>query len=398
MIHFFYQLFSTYHTGTIYLFEMFVIFAWLIFFPRVFVAKLYKPIISNKRFRVSVIVPTFKESPEDFEKCLSSLKHSLEYNGCPYEIIVNVDGINKGQENDEVRIARRYADTVLTHNSRNKRVGLIQAIRQSKYDIIVTSDSDTFYEEITINELLKPFEDEKVGGVTSYQRIYKPKTLIQRCADWFENARIKSSLPAMSYFNSVGCLPGRCIAYRKQIIVKHEDEFVNEHFYGTLCITGDDRAITNFILKDGYKSIFQTTARVTTIAPEGLLQWSKQQLRWGRSSQRYTLFSLNWLWKFPMTFFVYITDFLLTLFLMVILAQCVLDVFIGNTGVPLLLALTLAFLGCCITVILKQFPHLKENKKDILLIPSFALLMTYMQIIRFYGLLTLKKANKWGTR
>jgi len=400
MFHFIYQLFNTYNTGDIYLFELFIIYAWLIFLPRIFFASKYKHINSDKKFSVSVIIPTFKESKKNFKKCLSSLKSSLNYSKYKYELIISIDGLKENEKNEETLLAEKYTDKIITHNSKNKRIGIIKAIKQAKYDIVITSDSDTFYEKETIKELLKPFKDKNVGGVTTHQRIYNPKKLIQKYADWFENARIKSSLPAMSYFNSVGCLPGRCIAYRKQILLKHEKEFINERFLGILCITGDDRALTNFIIKDGYKSIYQSTARVKTIAPDNLLDWSKQQLRWGRSSQRYTLTSIGWLWKFPMIFFIYITDFLLTLFLIAILIQWVFNILFMNNNlhIPLLLAIILAFFGCCTTVILKQFLHLKENKKDILLVPGFALLMTYMQIIRFYGFLTLKKVDKWMTR
>lgn len=399
MIHFFYQLGLTLQTGHLYLFELFVIFAWLIFFPRVYFARKYKPFTSNKKFSVSVIVPTFKEGAEDFKRCLSSLKHSLEYNGMPYEIIVNIDGFLPGQEkNFEYKIAEKYADAILTHNSRNKRVGVIQALKIAKYDIVITSDSDTFYKKNTVIELLKPFSDKKVGGVTSNQRIHKPKTLIQKAADWFEDARLKSSLPAMSKYNCVGCLPGRSIAYRKEIILAAEKEFINEYFKGTLCIVGDDRAVTNFILKAGYKTVYQSTAKVTTLAPEKIVQWTKQQVRWGRSSQRYTLFSLNWLWKFPITFFIYITDLLLTLFLVVILGQGIIEIFTGSSNVSLMMAGVFAIIGCSMTVILKQFKHLKENPKDFLLLPYFVIIMTYLQLIRFYALLTLKQANKWGTR
>ena len=60
----------------------------------------------------------------------------------------------------------------------------------------------------------------RIGGVTTRQRIIDPaRSVLTRWADWLENVRNEYSMPAMSVLGTVGCLPGRTIAFRRSILV-----------------------------------------------------------------------------------------------------------------------------------------------------------------------------------
>ena len=81
-------------------------------------------------------------------------------------------------------------------------------------------DSDTIWTTDTLRELVKPFADATIGGVTTNQRIIDPdRNVLTRWADWLENIRVEYSMPAMSVLGQVGCLPGRTIAFRRQVLV-----------------------------------------------------------------------------------------------------------------------------------------------------------------------------------
>ena len=68
-------------------------------------------------------------------------------------------------------------------------------------------------------ELVKPFANRKVGGVTTNQRIVDyDRNILTRWADWLESIRVQYSMPAMSVLGQVGCLPGRTIAFRRFIL------------------------------------------------------------------------------------------------------------------------------------------------------------------------------------
>jgi hyaluronan synthase len=372
--------------------------AWLIYLPRFLLGLRYKPISNGKRFDVTAVVTSFKEDLVDFERCLKSLKESLDYGTNNYEIIVVIDGLTPDEENDEYRLAQKYATTIIKHNNRNKRRGIALALQNAKYDLILSSDSDTFYERDTVFYLMQPFDDESVGGVTSAQRIYNPTSVTERTADWMEHARLYASLPAASYYGQVGCLPGRAIAWRKHFVTDNIDEYTNEYFFGKLCISGDDRVVTNIILRSGYKTLLQSNARVQTLAPKVFGKWFKQQLRWSRSSQRYTIQCLPWLIKKPMAAFVYISDFFMTLLVNASIIAWIVSIVMGNMTHPILILLGISLLSMTLNLLSKHFGHIRSKPVHIFYIPLFAILATILQVIRLYGLITLWRVSTWGTR
>jgi len=73
-----------------------------------------------------------------------------------------------------------------------KRNAVMIGTELSTGDITVLVDSDTVWTENTLSELLKPFAEESVGGVTTRQRILEPeRSWITRWADWLENSRTR---------------------------------------------------------------------------------------------------------------------------------------------------------------------------------------------------------------
>src|SRR5208282_1848804 len=130
-----------------------------------------------------------------------------------------------------------------------------------------------------------PFADPEVGGVTPRQRITDPTTsLLTRFCDWLEDVRSFGTLQAMSVKGQVGCLPGRTIAFRREILNKVLPEFMNETFLGFHKEVSDDRSLTNHTLKAGYKTVLQSTAIVYTLAPPTWKKFIRQQLRWSEGS------------------------------------------------------------------------------------------------------------------
>ena len=84
----------------------------------------------------------------------------------------------------------------------------------SRGEITVLVDSDTVWTDGTLPELVKPFADASVGGVTTRQRILDPeRSWITRWADWLENTRALYSMPAQSRARPGG-LPARAAPSR----------------------------------------------------------------------------------------------------------------------------------------------------------------------------------------
>lgn len=396
-------------TGSWHIFMVYFIFVWAVMLPRTIFARIFywmkkKRWIQNypdKKYRVSALVTVYRESKEDLDRCLSSLRQSLIAGTEEWELLVLLDGMKRNEHSMEEEVAKRYATRILKSNARNKRRNLRELVPRAQGDILVLVDSDTFFEEITIEELCKPFADPRIGGTTTAQLVYEPTTFMQRISNWMENARLQSSQAAASLFKQVACLPGRAIAIRKEVIEDSMDALVNEVFgFKTKrpCISGDDRFMTNVILRKGYRTVLAPYARVTTIAPEKFLQTSKMWIRWGRSSQRYT-FQSPWLLRYPFALFIYWTDILLApATVLIIFVHWPYSVIYGSMQQAFLEMLVFALGGALLSMSIRQVFHLMQNPRDWLYLPGFVLIATWLQVLRTYALFTMFKVNVWGTR
>ena len=141
-------------------------------------------------------------------------------------------------------------------------------VERSSSDICVLVDSDTIWPGRTLSELLKPFADPEVGGVTTRQRILEPdRHILTRWADWMDGLRNEYSMPAMSVLGTVGCLPGRTIAFRRTMLETSMDHFMTAKFLGVFLEVSDDRTLTNECLRQGYRTVYQRSSLVYTDAP-----------------------------------------------------------------------------------------------------------------------------------
>ena len=110
-----------------------------------------------------------------------------------------------------------------------KRNALRVAVEKVSGEVVVLVDSDTIWTDGTLKELLKPFIDPRVGGVTTRQRILDPeRNFLSRWADWLESSRSLYSMPAQSVLGHVGCLPGRTIAFRRDVLEDIMPDFLHE--------------------------------------------------------------------------------------------------------------------------------------------------------------------------
>jgi hyaluronan synthase len=84
--------------------------------------------------------------------------------------------------------------------------------------------------------------------------------------------------------------------YRKEIILINRDAWLNQKFLGQKATFGDDRAMTNFVLKN-YRTSYQDSAICSTIVPNKYKVFLKQQMRWKRSWLRESLIAGKFMWK-----------------------------------------------------------------------------------------------------
>ena len=231
-------------------------------------------------------------------------------------------------------------------------------------------DSDTVWAPGALREMLRPFADPRVGGVTPRQAIFDVgDDPVRRLADWIEDLRYLLTVPAQSVFGQVGCLAGRTIAYRRTAFEPAVAALVRQTVFGMPQHVGDDRVLTNELLRAaGGPSTSRPRGWRPTRPPDWRTFW-RQQLRWGRSSQRETLLSLP---------------------LAVAPAGGVRDVRrptssrrsrstrssrsasrtrsapgTGRTGLPVAAELVLGYVGMIVSIGVRQIPHLRRRPRDV---------------------------------
>ena len=237
----------------------------------------------------TVIVPAYNEGKLVYETLLSLA--GSDYPKDKLEILAIDDG-----SKDDTWLWILKAKEVLGERLQifkqpqnlGKKHALYKGFKEGKGEIFVTVDSDCIVDDNTIKNLVSPFHlNKKCGAVAGNVRVLNkldgiiPKMLNISFTFSFEFVR-----SAQSTVGSVFCTPGALAAYRREAVLNCLDEWMNQLFMGKPSTIGEDRAITNMILKQGYNVLYQKNANVYTNVPFKYENLYKMYLRWERSNIR----------------------------------------------------------------------------------------------------------------
>jgi len=189
--------------------------------------------------------------------------------------------------------------TIKQPSNMGKRHALYAGFQQSVGEVLVTVDSDSTVDTDTLRNLLTPFvKDKKVGAVAGNVRVLNmdqgiiPKMLDVVFVYSFDFVRASQSM-----VKAVMCTPGALSAYRRGVVMEILQEWLNQTFCGQAANIGEDRAMTNLILREGYYVLFQQNARVYTEVPVKYVNLCKMYLRWARSNIRETIAMTRFIFK-----------------------------------------------------------------------------------------------------
>lgn len=373
----------------------FFVYVWVVWTLKALAARRYRPSTADPGpLSVSVLVPVFQEPEPVFRRVLAAIRAER-----PDELIAIVDGADPALAS----VASDYCDRVLRMPKAGKRTAIARGLEAARpdTDVVVVVDSDTVWMPGALRELLRPFADPRVGGVTPRQAIFDPlRDPVRRLADWIEDLRYLLTVPAQSVFGQVGCLAGRTIAYRRTAFEPAVRALIGQTVLGVQQHVGDDRVLTNELLRAGWRTVYQSTARVETDAPPTWRAFWRQQLRWGRSSQRETLLSLRWLWRRPVAGLTFATDIATPFALYAVVALGVAHALSPEhgrgLGIPVELAL--GYAGMLVSIGVRQLPHLRRRPRDVLRLPLFVLQLTFLMVpIRILAFATMLHQS-WSSR
>ena len=185
--------------------------------------------------------------------------------------------------------------------NRGKRAALAEGIRRARGEILVTIDSDSVIERGTLLAMAGPFRDPKIGAVAGKVMVKNtregllPRILHVRFIIAFDFLRA-----AQSTYGTVYCCPGALSAYRMGVVRAVLEPWLAQTFLGESCTIGEDRALTNFILSEGYDTVYQRPAVVRTTVPATYQRLCRMYLRWDRSFIREELHLLRIVWRRPL--------------------------------------------------------------------------------------------------
>ncbi|GAB3658402.1 hypothetical protein GCM10027589_18930 [Actinocorallia lasiicapitis] len=364
---------------------------WSLWLYRAVLSRLAKPVENDFRTTVSVVVPSYREDPDILLRCLRSW---LDQD--PTEVILVID-VGDHEAAERLKSIRDPRLRVLIYEHSGKRSALGVGMRHATSELIVLSDSDTWWTPGLLASVQMPFADPAVGGVGTQQNVYQRETSVwRRVADWLVNLRYYDYVPAMGRAGAVACLSGRTAAYRRSVITPLVPYLENEFFLGRRCIAGDDGRLTWLVLSSGYKTVHQSSAKALSMFPDTFRAFFKQRIRWSRNSYRCYLTAIykGWLWKQPLVTKVTVLQILLTPVTMGVTLWYLIFSRLELTIPGVIVASVWLLLGRGI----RGYSHLKRHPRDLLILPVLAFTVILVALpIKLYAFFTMNKQG-WLTR
>jgi hyaluronan synthase len=357
----------------------------------------------NNKFepRVAFGIPSKNEEENIYETIIRIAK--TDYPKNKFEIIAINDG-SDDRTLEEMRRAKKDAmkdykvkvKVIDWKVNRGKREGMAECVRKTVSDVIIFIDSDSFVDPNTTRELLKYFYDDSVAAVAGHAYVANPNVnWLTKMQDVRYFVAFKAYKGAEALFDTVTCCSGCCSAYRTDYVNDVLDKWLAQSFLGVHCTYGDDRSLTNFLLKKGYKTLYAPTANSYTFVPSSLRQFMKQQLRWKKSWVRESLIASIFMWRrHPVMSSSYWMGVILTLLAPVVVIRTMIW-FPFHTGQFPYFYLFGLFL---MAGVYGMYYHAYRKDSNWIYGALFSLFYTLVLIWQLpYAILTLRD-SKWGTR
>lgn len=238
---------------------------------------------------VAVIVPAYNEGRQVYETLLSLARSDYPRS------LIEIIAIDDGSKDDTWRWIEHARDvlgnsitTIRSDRNRGKKHALYQGFGGTRAQVVVTVDSDSEVLPETLRNLVTPLVlDARVGAVAGNVRVlHRESGPLARMMDLSFTYAFEFMRASESEVDTVQCCPGALTAFRRTLLDRVKGAWMRQTFFGQPATIGEDRALTNLALREGYTVKFQSNAIVLTEVPETLGQLNKMLLRWARSNVR----------------------------------------------------------------------------------------------------------------
>jgi hyaluronan synthase len=246
---------------------------------------------------VAVVMPAFNEEAAIAGSLQSLL--ALDYARDKLEIVAVDDGSTDRTliEMRAVAAADPRVRVITFSENRGKRAAMVAGIRATEAEIVAFVDSDSELEPDAMRRLVQGFADPKVGAVCGHADVLNVgESWLTRMQAVRYYAAFRMVKAAESVFGTVTCCSGCFSAYRREAIEPRLRWWEQQRFLGRRSTFGDDRSLTNCVLRD-WKTRYEAKAVSHTIVPATFSKFMRQQLRWKRSWTRESLIASGFVWR-----------------------------------------------------------------------------------------------------
>jgi hyaluronan synthase len=348
---------------------------------------------------IAIVMPGFNEE-EAIADSLRSLL-ALEYPEEKLELVAVNDGSTDRTLQEMEAVAADCQGRVQVINfpdNRGKRAAMAAGIRATSAEVIVFVDSDSVVEPDALRLLVQPLADPKVGAVCGHANVLNVReswlTRMQAVRYFVAFRVVKAS---ESVFNAVTCCSGCFSAYRREAILPKLEWWESQMFLGIESTFGDDRSLTNCVLRD-WHVLYEKRAVSHTIVPSKFREFVIQQTRWKRSWTRESLMAAKFIWrKHPVAALFTYMSMLLPLIAPVAALHSILWGPLMHDG-----SLPLTYLAgiYALALVYSLYYVLFQEQYNVLWVYGILFVFFYLAIMlwqTYYAIATCRTAT-WGTR
>ncbi|KAI0158177.1 glycosyltransferase family 2 protein [Xylariaceae sp. FL1272] len=252
-----------------------------------------KPISDKPTFTeqdVTVIIPTIHNVLEELRPSLESILVCR-----PRELILVTTVDKHGALEKLARSLPSPNIRVLFTPIANKRLQVCEALPKVKTPITIMADDDVTWPATLMPWILAPFEDPRMGGVVTSQRVRREPNApwSTQIWNWLGAAYIERRNFEISATHNIdggtSCMSGRTGAYRSEILSSHDflEGFKTERWRHYILNADDDNFVTRWLVNHQWKTWVQYNpeCEIETTLENGV-KFLYQCTRWSRSNWR----------------------------------------------------------------------------------------------------------------
>ncbi len=363
---------------------------------RFVLAVFYSPPPDSGYFPTITTIIACKNEEDSIRRTIDCV-YRCDYPKDLLEVIVVNDGSTDGTL-EEMTLAKQdhpNLQVVDFKENKGKREGMAIGANMAKGEVLVYIDSDSFIQRDGLYKIAQGFIDRDVGAVCGHAHVTNAgKNILTKMQEVRYFIAFRVIKAAESLFSNVTCCSGCFSAYRREYVMPILDAWLHQKFLGTQATFGDDRSLTNFMLRR-YRVIYHSDAVCTTIVPENYGKFFRQQLRWKKSWIRECFLASQFMWrKHPFAALSFYGSVLFPLVGPVIVFNAVV--------LPLLGYGPLSYMylyGALLISFVFSLVYLVFNRKSLWIYGvSFSIFYIFFLAWQtYYALLTVRQ-NHWGTR